>query len=213
MRHSLLLRSGTILTAVSLLLAFSCGTCAQPFSADVVGTGTLVAWLSGLELVASITGWIQLAGEAVLGGQSVGFSAEGTLRGFGVRGIVTLISEGWIGYVASGLAAGDEPIEIRGLLYARRKSLIPLQAGDVFVGAQHAMLLFRGAMHSYCGEFSGSAEGGLEPAEMPGTIQLRGTGTVHLEGEPGALPAAILLDHPALTPEFLQYVSELGFGI
>jgi hypothetical protein len=210
MSHSLLLRSGTILTAVSLLLAFSCGTCAQPFSADVVGTGTLVAWLSGLELVASITGWIQLAGEAVLGGQSVGFSAEGTLRGFGVRGIVTLISEGWIGYVASGLAAGDEPIEIRGLLYARRKSLIPLKAGDVFVGAQHAVMVFRGEAHSFCGEFSGTVEGALEPAETPGTIQLGGTGTVHLDGEPGGLPASIPLDHPALTPEFLLYVAELG---
>jgi hypothetical protein len=210
MATSLLVRSGTILTAVSLLLTFSCGTCAQAFSADVVGTGTLVAWLSGLELVASITGWIQLAGEAVLGGQSVGFSAEGTLRGFGVRGIVTLISEGWIGYVASGRAAGDEPIEIRGLLYARRKSLIPLQAGDVFVGTQCAVIVFRGEAYSFCGEFSGTVEGGLEPAETPGTIQLGGTGTVDWEAKPGGLPTSIPLDHPALTAEFLQYVAELG---
>jgi hypothetical protein len=212
MRRCLLLRPGTILTAVSLLLAFSCGTCAQAFSADVVGTGTLIAWLSGLELVASITGRIQLTGEAMLGGQSVGFSAEGTVRGFGVRGIVTLISEGWIGYVASGFAANDEPIEISGLLYAMRKSLIPLRAGDVFVGAQHAVIVFRGEAHSFGGEFSGSVEGALQPSETPGTIQLGGTGTVHLEAKPGGLPTSILLDHPALTPEFLQYVAELGLG-
>jgi hypothetical protein len=208
----LLVRSGTILIAVSLLLAFSCGTCAQAFSADVLGMGTLVAWLSGLELVASITGRIQLAGEALLGGRSVAFSAEGTLRGLGVRGVLTLISEGWIGYVASGFAASDEPIEIRGLLYARRKSLVPLKAGDVFVGAQHVVMVFRGEAHSFCGEFSGTVEGALEPAETPGTIQLGGTGTVHLDGDPGGLPASILLDHPALTPEFLQYVDELGLG-
>ncbi len=149
----------------------------------------------------------------MLGGRSVGFSAEGSLFGLGVRGIVTLISEGWIGYVASGLAASDEPIEIRGLLYARRKSLIPLQAGDVFVGTQHAVIVFRGEAYSFCGEFSGTVEGALEPAETPGTIQLGGTGTVHLEAKPGGLPAPIPLDHPALTPEFLQYVAELGLEI
>lgn len=207
----LLVRSGTILAVFSLLLAFSWGTCAQPFSADIVGTGTLVAWLSGLELVASITGWMQLAGEAVLGDRSVAFSAEGTVRGFGVRGIVTLISEGWIGYAASGFAANDEPIEIRGLLHARRKSLVPLQAGDVFVGTQRAVIVFRGEAHYYfSGGFSGAVEGGLEPAETPGTIQLGGTGAVHLAAGPGALPTSIPLDHPALTPEFLQYVAELG---
>lgn len=213
MRLPLFVRSGTILVVVSLLLAFSCGTCAQAFSADIVGTGTLVAWLSGLELVASIAGGVQVVGEAELGGESVSFSVDGTLHGFGVRGIVTLISEGWIGYVASGLAAGDEPIEIRGLLYVWRKSLIPLQAGDVLVGTQHAVIVFRGEAHSFSGEFSGTVEGALEPAETPGTIQLGGTGTVHLDGMPEGLPASIPLDHPALTPEFLQYVDELGLGI
>lgn len=211
MRHSLLLRSGTILAVVFFVVAFACGTHAQAFSANVLGTGTLVAWFSGLELMASITGQIQLAGEAVLGGRSVAFSAEGTLCGFGVREIVTLISEGWIGYVAVGLAASDEPIEIRGLLYVRRKSFIPLQAGDVFVGVQQAVLLFRGEAHPFCGEFSGTVEGALEPSETPGTIQLGGMGSVHLAGEPGGLPASIPLDHPALTLEFLQYVAELGF--
>ena len=210
MRRPDLIRALAIGLAACIVVTFSGSTCAEPFFADVVGTGTLVAWLSGLELLASITGRIRLAGEAELGGESVSFSVDGTLHGFGVRGIVTLISEGWIGYVASGLAASDEPIEIRGLLHARRKSLVPLQAGDVFVGTQRAVIVFRGEAHSFCGEFSGTVEGGLEPAETPGTIQLSGAGTVHLEAKPGGLPASIPLDHPALTPEFLQYVAELG---
>jgi hypothetical protein len=212
MRRPDLIRSWAITAAVCIAVTFSCSACAGSLSADVVGTGTLVARLAGLELVASIAGWIRLTGEAVLGGRSVAFSAEGTLRGFGVRGIVTLISEGWIGYVASGRAAGDAPIEIRGLLYASRKSLVPLQAGDVFVGTQRAVIAFGGEAHSVCGEFSGTVEGGLEPAETPGTIQLSGTGTVHLEAKPGGLSTFIPLDHPALTPEFLQYVAELALG-
>ena len=207
------MRFGAISAVLSIVIAISWGASAQPFSADVVGTGTLVAWLSGLEFLASISGEIRIAGEATLGEESVSFSAEGDFCGFGVRGIVTLISEGWIGYAIAGCAADGEPIEIRGLLHVKWKNLVPLQAGDVFVGTQHVVVVFRGEVHSFCGEFSGTVEGGLEPAETPGTIQLGGTGMVQLAGNPGGIPASIPLDHPALTPEFLQYVAELDLGI
>ena len=211
MRRPDVLRAWAITLVTCVAVVFSCSTSAQVFSADVVGTGTLVAWLSGLELLASIAGRIQLTGEAELGGRTVAFLAEGALRGFGVRGLLTLISEGWIGFVAAGSTADDRRIEIRGLLHVRRKSLVPLQAGDVFGGSQHAVILFNGVTHSFNGEFLGTVEGGLEASETPGTIQLGGTGTVHLGGTPGGPPASIPLDHPALTPEFLQYVAELGF--
>jgi len=185
---------------------------AQSFFADIVGTGKLVAWLSGLDFEASIEGEIWLTGQVVLGEEAIAFSTEGTARGFGVRGIVTLISEGWIGFSTEGRAADEEPIEIRGLVHARRKCLIPLQAGDVFVGVQYVVLVIRGESYSFCGEFSGTVEGALEPSETPGTIQLGGTAVIHLEGEPGGFPASIPLDHPALPPEFLQYVTELELG-
>ena len=182
---------------------------AQLFVANVVGTGKLVAWLSGLDFEASIEGEIRLTGQLALGDEVVDFSAEGTARGFGVRGITTLISEGWIGFATEGRSAGDEPIEIRGLVHARRKSLIPLQAGDVFIGVQHVVLVFRGETHSFCGGFSGAVEGALEPPETPGTIQLGGTAAIHLEGEPGGFPESIPLDHPALPGDFLQYLTKL----
>lgn len=185
---------------------------AQSLAVDAVGTGKLVAWLSGLDFEASIDGKIRLTGQVVLSEEVVAFSTEGTARGFGVRGIVTLISEGWIGFAAEGRAADEEPIEIRGLVHARRKCLIPLQAGDVFIGVQYVVLVFRGESYSFCGEFSGTVEGALEPSETPGTIQLAGTAVIHLEGEPGGFPASIPLDHPALPPEFLQYVTELELG-
>jgi hypothetical protein len=210
MTRSCRTRSGAILFVVAVATTISWGASAQSFSADAFGAGTLVAWLSGLELAASIEGKIHLAGEAALDGRSVPFSAEGTLLGFGVRGITTLISQGWIGYEAAGHSTDGEPIEIRGLLYAWRRTLIALRAGDAFVGAHRTVVVFAGEAHSFRGEFSGTVEGGLEPAETPGTIRLDGTGTVHLEGEPGESPASIPLDHPALTPEFLQYVTELG---
>ena len=209
-------RFGAILAAF-FVLALPCGACAQAFSADVVGTGTLVAWLSGLEFHATLAGGIQLAGEAALEGEAVPFTAEGGFRGFGVSGIATLISEGWVGYAAAGSTDDGEPIEIRGLLYMKRKSLVPLQAGDLFGGVQRAVIDFAGKAFSFLGEFSGTAEGGLEPAETPMTIQFGGTGTVRLEGEEvppdERLPLAIPLDHPALPCEFLRYVAGLDLGI
>lgn len=216
MRRRTFIRCG-VLVAVAVAASFFQGAYARAFTADVTGAGTLVAWLSGLEFHATIAGGIQLAGEAALDGKAVPFSAEGTLCGFGVRGITTLISEGWVGFAAVGRSANGEPIEIRGLLYARRKSLIPLQAGDLFVGTQRAVIEFGGEAFPFFGAFSGTVEGGLEPAETPMTIQLGGEGTVRLEGEevpPDARPpSAIPLDHPALPLEFLRYVAGLDLGI
>ncbi len=212
MRPSNLIRRAGVL-AVTVAVALFETVSVHAFSADAVGTGTLVAWLSGLEFHATITGEIQLTGETALGGVVLPFSAEGTFYGFGVRGIVTLISEGWIGYAAEGRSAGGEPIEIRGLLYVKRESLIPLRAGDVLVGTQYALIAFGDETRSFRGEFTGAVEGALETAETPGTLQLGGKGNVHLEGEPGGFPASIPLDHPALPPEFLQYLAELGLGV
>ena len=95
MRRPNPVRFGAIL-AVLFVLALPCGTCARAFSADVAGTGTLVAWLSRLELHATIAGGIQLVGEAALDGEAVSFTAEGGFRGFGVSCITTPISEGWV---------------------------------------------------------------------------------------------------------------------
>ncbi len=216
MRRSTFIRCGA-LVAVTVAALFFQSACAQAFSADAVGTGTLVAWLSGLEFHATIAGGIQLTGETALDGKAISFTAEGDFRGFGVRGITTLISEGWVGYTAAGSTDDGEPIGIRGLLYVKRTSLIPLQAGDVFVGTQRTVIDFGGEAFSFFGSFSGTAEGGLELAETPMTIQLGGMGTVRLEGEetPSSawLPAEIPLDRPALPPEFLQYVAGLDlFG-
>ncbi len=216
MRRRTFIRCG-VLVAVAVAVPFFQGAYAQSFKADVTGPGTLVAWLSGLEILATISGEVHIEGEAALDGETVPFSAEGTLCGFGVRGITTLISEGWVGYAAAGRSADGEPIEIRGLLYARRKSLIPLQAGDVFVGTQRAVVELGGEAFPFFGAFSGTVEGGLEPAETPMTIQLGGEGTVRLEGEevlPDARPpSAIPLDHPALPLEFFRYVAGLDLGI
>ena len=216
MRRPTFIRCGA-LVAVAVAAPFFQIACAQAFSADAVGTGTLVAWLSGLEFHATIAGGIQLTGEAALDGEAVPFTAEGDFRGFGVSGIATLVTEGWIGYTAAGKTADGEPIGIRGLLYVNRKSLIPLQAGDLFIGTQRAVIDFGGEAFSFFGAFSGTAEGSLEPAETPMTIQLGGTGTARLEGEevpPAAwVPEAIPLDHPAFPVEFLRYVAGLDLGI
>jgi hypothetical protein len=214
MRYSLLARSTTIVAACSVVMVLSCGTCARVITADAEATGTLVARLSALDITATLTGELQWTGEAVLGAHPVGFSATGTFDGLGVRGILTTISEAWAGFAATGSTAGGEPVELRGLLYVKRKSVVPLQAGELFVGPHYTEFLVAGEAHSFCGEFSGTAAGALEPAEHPMTIQLGGTGSLHLLGEAmppsGEFPVAIPLHHPALTHQFLQYVAALN---
>jgi len=213
MSRSIPFRAAAILAILFVAFLSSVAAFDEPLAANVRGSGTLVAWIFGLDFHATIAGELRLSGELLVDDEAVPFSAEGTLRGFGVRSIVTLISEGWVVYAAAGTAATGEPIEVRGLLHARRKSLIPLQAGDVFVGAQFAVVDLRGKERSFVGEFSGAVDGGLAPSDRPGTIQLNGIGTFRLTGEPGPFPGSIPLDHSDLPVEFLRYVAELKLGI
>jgi len=206
--------SFSLISTALIVVALSWCGIGQSLAVDLEATGTVVAWVAGIGFQATISGGLSLAGEVVLAGETVPFSAEGSFLGFGVRDILTLITEGWFGLDALGQTSAGEPIEIHALLHARRKSLIPLRAGDVFLGEQQSVVLFRDGVHPFCGGLSGTAEGGLEPSDRPGTIQLGGTGIVCLTGDPRVedSPIAIPLDDPALPPDFLQYLAELGFG-
>ena len=214
MRRSIALVSHRFLFAAFLMLAVGWSAFAGTFSAGATGEGTLVAWLAGLDFEGDVDGTIRLEGEfAPDGGEPIPFFAEGTLRGFGVSGIVTAVTEGWIGYEAEGRADEGEPIEIRGLLHTSRISAVPLQADAAFIGTHWVRVLFDGVTHTASGEFSGSVQGTAEPAGRLGTIQFRGSGTIRFDGETGAEAPPIPLDHPALSEEFLCYLAELGFGI
>ena len=213
MRRSISFVSYRLLFAAFLILAIGWSAFAGTFSAGATGEGTLIAWLAGLDFEGEIDGTIRLEGElAPDAGEAVPFCAEGTLRGFGVSGIVTALTEGWIGYKVEGHADNGEPIEIRGLLYTSRISVVPLQADAAFIGTHRARILFDGAAHAVFGEFSGSVRGAAEPADRPGTIQFGGSGTIGFDGETGVEATPIPLDHPALPAEFLRYLAELGFG-
>jgi len=201
--------------AVALLVIVSTLTLAVSggaFSVDLAASGTLDAWISGWDLVASIEGEIRLTGAILVDGRLVRLEAEGDLFGFGVRGITTIASEGWLGYTAQGATADGEPIEICGLLYGKRETLLPLRAGDLLVGVHRAAIRFRNETHRFCGAFSGTVDGGLEPAETWGTIQFSGTGVARLDDDPAAAQT-IPLDHPALPIEFLEYVARLDLGL
>ncbi|MGB2983767.1 MAG: hypothetical protein WBC63_07925, partial [Candidatus Bipolaricaulia bacterium] len=142
---------------VSGVAMFALSVLASPFSGEALGTGKILARFSGLEISATLSGGIEWTGEAVLGDEVVRFSAQGTFSGVGLRGIVSMISEGWIGYSASRSTASGESIEIRGLLHLRWKSVIALKAGDSVVGSQYTVLLFGGRAQAFAGEFTGSA--------------------------------------------------------
>ncbi len=204
-----------VLVICSLALFFAQATIAQELTGEAVGMGTVAAWLSGLGFEATLSGDIQWIGDALLGGHVVSFSADGVFDGFARRDILTLTSEGWIAYEASGVAENGEPIEIRGLLHTCWQSLLALQAGEIIVGQHHAVIASKGETCLFSGEFSGTAEGALEPSDTPGVIRFCGTATVHFEGIARGETASgkIPLDHPSLPAEFLQYVAELDLGV
>jgi hypothetical protein len=200
-----------------VVVGLSFGAYGQTLSADADATGTLVAWLSESEIAASVTGELQWAGDAVFGERALSFSAGGAFVGVGVWGILTLVSEAWAGFSATGTSADGEAIELRGLLYVKRRSIVPLRADEVFVGTYYTVLRVSGETRSFCGGFSGAVAGGLEPADQPATIQLSGTGSLRLVGDlvmpSGELDAMISLNHPAVTLEFLQYIDDLGLSM
>ena len=213
MRTTRSLSVRTIAVELLLLATVSLGLCGRAFSAEAVGTGTVAARISGLEITATLSGELHWKGEAVLGGRSTRFSASGTFSGVGVRGITTLITEGWVACSLSGRTNDGEAIEIRGLLYVRRKSIVALAADEPIIGFLYTVLLVGDSAHAFAGEFAGTAQGQLEPADTTMTIQLGGTAIVHLAADVkaavGELPASISIAHPALGSRMLQLIDEL----
>jgi len=201
-----------LLLAALLVVTIAFSAFGGGISADAVGTGTLVAWLSGFDLEGAIEGTIRLEGElATDEGEMFPFEVEGTLRGFGVSGILTSLTEGWIGFEAEGRTDDGEAILVFGLLYTSRISVVPLEADAMFVGTYRANVTLGDARHSFSGDFTGSVDGGVEEAETPGTIQFGGSGAIRLDGEVGDAMPPTPLDRSALPEGFLRYLAELGF--
>jgi len=204
-----------------LLFAAICAACAvtggvaRTVSGDATGLATLVAWFVGIELHATIAGEMQISGEISGDGAPVAFCAEGTLRGYGLQRIATLVTDGWIGYVAEGHTAQDEPIDVRGLLYVHLEGIRPLVSGELASERHVVRMSVGGETVVFFGEMTGTVQGALERPDCPGRLQLAGSGTVWLEGvqRPDPLPEPIPLDHPALPADFLLYLAELGFGV
>lgn len=204
-----------VVLVVVLSTAILCSVIAwsQTISVDGEGMGTLVAVLSESGFTASLQGGVQWTGEAAAGETREWFSAEGNFRGIGVRSILSLLSEAWLAYSAEGSTADGTPAAIWGLLHFKRVALIPLQAGDLVVGTHYTLLDLGGETYAHTGEFLATATGEIVPSEAPLTLRLVGTASVHLSGGlvdlTDELLATVPLDHPALTPEFLQYVEGL----
>jgi len=211
MRRPRIARSRCVLVPLAVLLV-SLGSWASTFSAGIVAEGTLVAWLSGPDLEATIDGILRLTGIVEVDGESLAFSSEGTFRGFGIRGIVAWTNEGWIGYETAGHTVDGEALEVCGLLYVRWMGLVALKAGTALPGAQRAVVVLRNGRPSFCGAFTGSVEGAFESPETPGTIQLGGAGVVRLSGSSECDQPQIPLDHPALPTAFLEYIGSLDLG-
>ena len=182
---------------------------------EVHAGGTITARLSGLDVLTSFEGPLELEGSIDCGESSMPFLAEGSFRWVGVWNILTLISEVWVAFDAAGQSSMSDDVEIRGLLYTTRKSLVPLPKGVLLSGVHYTDVWIEGARRRYTGTISGIVDGGFEPADLPMTVQLTGTGVFHLTGdaspteECGTPPPEIPLNHPILSQDFLQYLGRL----
>jgi len=174
-----------------------------------------MARLSGPDVLTSFEGPLELEGSIDSGESSISFSAEGAFRWVGVWSILTLISEVWVAFDATGQSAMGDDVEVYGLLYTTRKSLVPLPKGVLLSGVHYTDVWIEGTQRHYTGTISGIVDGGFEPADLPMTVQLTGTGVFHLTGdaapaeECGTPPPEIPLDHPILSEDFLQYLGRL----
>ena len=207
-------RIRVVLTVVaSVTVMCSCAVWSQTLTVDGEGAGTVLVGLSEFGLSASLEGPAQWSGEVAREANTTCFSAEGSFRGFGVHNLLTSVTEAWLVYSAVGETAGGARAEIRGLLYLKSATLIPLRTGDLVAGAHHTRLDLEGEPFAYVGEFLAAAAGGIVQGEEPLSLQLIGSASVHLAGEEVELSdellAAVPLDHPALTAEFLEYVESV----
>ncbi|MBU0595483.1 hypothetical protein KJ567_02200 [Candidatus Bipolaricaulota bacterium] len=196
-----------------VILLCSCVARSKTLSVDGEGEGIVLVGLSEFGLSASLEGPAQWSGEVTRDENATWLSAEGTFRGFGVHNLLTSVTEAWLVYSAVGETAEGARTEIRGLLYLRNSTLIPLKTGDLVVGSHYALLDLGGETYAYVGEFLATAAGEITPGQEPLSLQLVGTASVHLSGRrvelTDELVATLPLNHPALMPEFLEYVEAL----
>lgn len=203
-----------IVIAILVALATSVPMVAESLSINLDVNGGIDAWLHGLEILASIQGEVALVGDVMCDEGIVWLSATGIITGAGFYSILELMTRGWILMAAAGQTNRGESIVLRSLLYAAWQNLIPLQVGDLFKGVHHTVIQIGEFLEVYWGEFAGTLEGGLAPAETEGTIQLAGSGNFHLLGEqvleasPAIVPKNIPLDDPDLPAAFLQAIGE-----
>jgi hypothetical protein len=174
--------------------------------------GGLDAWIDGFAFSAAIDGSVDLVGDVPCDDGMVWISATGSLVGIGCHSFLELTTTGWILMTASGRTAEEEEVVFRSLLYISHQSLVPLQAGGVFMGVHHTVIQVGDAIAVYEGEVTGTVEGGLAPAETEGSIRLAGSGSFKLLGEripeasSGCYPETIPLSHPNMSEEFLQLI-------
>ena len=175
--------------------------------------GTLDARLLDGAFAATLAGSLEWIGEILVDEETVFFSTRGAFLGEGRRGLLTLVSEAWLGFTSSGEAIDGRPIELRGLLYLRRKTLLPLRAGEAIVGTYLATVLLEGKVHSLQGAFVGNAAGDLAPSGTPGTLRMVGVGEARIEGAFvegfGELPEPVEAGLGFLSSEFLTYLDAL----
>jgi len=208
-------RIGIIAVGTALLVAFlfSGTASAQSLEAQATASGVLVAHLHETEFTAILEGTIEWSGEAALGHQTTSFTTTGTFRGIGRRGLLTFVSEAWIGYSSQGETASGKPMELTGLLYLMRKTLLPLQAGETVTGWQIVVLRIGDETTWYEGVYSGSAAGTLVPPDMPGTLQLEGSGELWIRSAEVTpitqLAGSVPLGDGFLEPDFLGFLESL----
>ncbi len=184
-------------TVVVALLAAICSTCglaatgaaaagtgADSFHADAEATGTVVLSFLGQEVTADVRADVTLSGTLVVGGVATPFSVTAKATGSGTGNLNSLTVDAWVAFDGQGTTESGLPLTITGGMSV--DALDPATTSTSGQGRGHFYFLIAAPDGRWIveGDAVGGASGSFVVPDDPLTMQMTGSGSFALSGEP-----------------------------
>ena len=148
-------------------------------------SGRAVLSFLGTSVTATFTGEISLSGMLTDCGESIPFTASGTIGGTAAGDSETLAGIAWATLTARGTLQTGEAIDIRGGFTIDSNDLSPISTtAGTGTGSLYLVIRTRGMMLKLTGHVEGSAIGSFVIPEDPYTMEVAGSGTMRFEVAP-----------------------------
>lgn len=161
-------------------------------SGDFFGRAVLV--FSGTHVAATLIGDLTLSGTITRNGETIPFTASGTLDGSAIGDTNTLSGTAWVTFRISGMLQTGEAIDIRGGLSIDGDD-ISFAGGAAGEGTGPLYLEIRlaGTMIKLTGRVEAAGSGGFVAPDDPHTMEISGSGTMIFTAASPAFPGRNLL--------------------